>query len=555
MTWLKKHLKKPLVILFLLGFLIYLPSLGNKLVWDDEQFIYKNVFVQNFDLKKIWTTNTIAGAGQISNYYRPLTTTSFALDYQFWGLNPIGFHLTNTLLHTGAGLLLFLLLKKLGIKKTWALSIAIIFLVHPLQTEAVVYANSRGDSFYVFWLLLGLLSFVLSWQKTALKWQIYDKIFTFHRPILLAITLTSYLLAILAKEIGLAGLGLFGLIWMLKVISYKKAKTKLFKLFTPQFLTLAGLVIIAISYLGLRATTLNFNNSFNFHGELQDTYTQNLATRLLTFSKILWIYWRLLFIPYPLHMERTTSYVTSWLSPWPWLTLIILTIITWLGWQEKKQFKSLWIWFGISWFLIMLIPSSGIIPINGLLYEHWLYLPMVGFWLTLLGIGKLILTWLKITLTNSKIWIYLFVGLVSIWILLTLRQNYIWGNPVRFYTYTLQFNQSTRLHNNLGMILADKKQFQKAIEQYRLALNLQKNSATYHNLGNSYLALNQLESAKKSYEQAIKLDKEFHYSYLNLIKINLELDLPVEAEQIGEQLIELYSDDPQVKALIQQLKK
>ena len=117
-------LKKYCLLLIGIGILVYTPSLTNKLFWDDEQFIYNNQHVKRFDIVKIFTTNTIDGAGETSNYYRPLTTLSFAFDYQLWGINPIGYHLTNTLLHTSAGVLVFLLLLSLGMTKKPAFTIA-----------------------------------------------------------------------------------------------------------------------------------------------------------------------------------------------------------------------------------------------------------------------------------------------------------------------------------------------------------------------------------------------------------------------------------------------
>ena len=89
--------KKLVLILIGATFLAYFSSFSNPFIWDDEQFITSNAYVRNFDIGKIFTTNTVAGAGVQSNYYRPLTTLSFAVDTAIWGSNPFGFHLTNLL--------------------------------------------------------------------------------------------------------------------------------------------------------------------------------------------------------------------------------------------------------------------------------------------------------------------------------------------------------------------------------------------------------------------------------------------------------------------------
>ena len=133
----RKYSKTLLLVIITLA--VYFSSLFNHFVWDDEQFIYRNQYVASFDVSHIFSTNTIAGAGETSNYYRPITTLSFAWDYLFWGLNPIGYHLTNTLLHIGAGILLYIILKNLRFSKVAAFWLSLIFLVQLHGQEHLVF--------------------------------------------------------------------------------------------------------------------------------------------------------------------------------------------------------------------------------------------------------------------------------------------------------------------------------------------------------------------------------------------------------------------------------
>ncbi len=496
------------IVLVALSFLIYLPFLRNQLVWDDEQFIYNNAYVREFRVDKLLTENTIAGAGEQSNYYRPLTSISLALDYQFWQTNPIGFHLTNLLLHTTAGLLLFSLLQALGLSRQASFWISAAFLAHPAQVEAVTYANSRGDSMYAVFGMASLLSFTRLLQSSAFKLNIYNLRFHFSSLFLACTTLITYIAAILGKEIGIAILGLHVLI-LLRFAILKKNKWKWLRSQKIPIAALLGLICVAICYLLLRMTALNFVNSFNFYGNSESLYAQSLVVRVLTFSKIIWIYLQILVFPYPLHMERDTSLVQTALSPWPWLSLSMVVTVASAGWHEWRLRNSTWIWFGAGWATIMLAPVSGLIPINGLLYEHWLYTPLIGLAVLLYGVMQLV----KFSPPKS-----LGISIVIIWILFSWRQNHIWSTPERLYTHILTYAQTGRIHNNLAMAYAESGKHELAEKEYQAALKISDHyPQIYFNLANTYVAQKKWELAITNYQAALALNPNFEPAYPRLI--------------------------------------
>lgn len=545
-----------ILILIIATCCVYVFSFNNQFVWDDEQFIYKNRFVTEFKLKQLFGTSTTAGAGIDSNYYRPLTSLSFSWDWLLSNGNELFFHVTNTGLHLGAGLALLTLLKRLGLNQSACFWISLIFLIHPLQTEAVTYINSRGDSLYTLLLLLSLISL-----DAYLKKQKHVKFrkmkFETSPEGWLMLSSILFGLSILAKEIAVAGLGLMVLTsgyWLWQQIKLRGSDwIEQLKQIVIGLLPAAFLVAL---YLTLRATLLNFSNSFNFYDEV-NVYSSSLGIRLLTFSKILLIYFRLLLIPYPLHMERTVEIITNPINLWTMVSLLILGGLTWIGYQEIKQQKTAWIWLGLGWFFIMLAPVSGLVPINGLLYEHWLYLPQVGFWLILWGIFKIFKSriqavWPKF---NKKSWqqlsICLLLPLLVAYGLLTIRQNIIWTHPIRFYQYTLNYTQSARLHNNLAMAYSDEGNFQAAIEHYQQALKLGSNyPQIYHNLGNAYQRQQQIERAKQYYQQALELNPDFFYSYQPLLSIYWQQENYPAAATILEKMLQR---DPGNRQLVQLL--
>src|SRR5579884_2902609 len=104
------------VMLLLLAFLPYLNSLANGFVYDDRQQILENPYIHSFRyLGRIFgsTVWSFEGAQGISNYYRPLMSFAYLIDYKLFGRLPFGFHLTNVVLHAAVVLLVFAVTERL----------------------------------------------------------------------------------------------------------------------------------------------------------------------------------------------------------------------------------------------------------------------------------------------------------------------------------------------------------------------------------------------------------------------------------------------------------
>jgi hypothetical protein len=172
------------VIFLAIGFALYSNSFNNQFFWDDGDSIVNNEYIKDFKyLPNYFSENLIAGSGQTTNYWRPILLTSFAVDYHLYGLNPTGFHVTNTMLHVLVAFLLFILFFKLSNgKKIIPFLAALIFLVHPLQTEAITYVAGRADPLSSIFLLLSLI-FYINFRKRK-------------KNVFLIVSLLSFLLGI-----------------------------------------------------------------------------------------------------------------------------------------------------------------------------------------------------------------------------------------------------------------------------------------------------------------------------------------------------------------------
>ncbi|HTL71459.1 MAG TPA: hypothetical protein VL404_09235, partial [Candidatus Eisenbacteria bacterium] len=129
---------------------LYSVSLGHNFLFDEDDIILLNPMMRDLSrLPQFFLSGFFQqgkGIGVIwEQYYRPLTAITFALDYSVWKVNPLGYNLTNTLLHAAVAVLLFQFLIKVFKDPFIAFVPAFLYAVHTLHTEAVTYIASRGD--------------------------------------------------------------------------------------------------------------------------------------------------------------------------------------------------------------------------------------------------------------------------------------------------------------------------------------------------------------------------------------------------------------------------
>lgn len=135
-----------------LALVVYWPSLLGGFLWDDDVLLTKNALVKAPDgLSRIWLTSEAPD-------YWPVTNASFWLEWRLWGMNPIGYHATNLLLHVTNACLIWRLLQRLAIPG--ALLAAAIFLVHPINVESVAWIAQRKNTLSLLFFLLSALSYM-----------------------------------------------------------------------------------------------------------------------------------------------------------------------------------------------------------------------------------------------------------------------------------------------------------------------------------------------------------------------------------------------------------
>jgi len=138
---------------------VFLPTLGHGFVFDDGAEVVSNGYIRSLtNVPQIWCSNTWAGAGLNNNTFRPLTITTYALNYTAGGLTPWGYHLVNILLHALISVLVFRLAVRWGMRPVAAAVGALLFAVHPIHVEAVVYVAGRKELLTTTFLLATLIA-------------------------------------------------------------------------------------------------------------------------------------------------------------------------------------------------------------------------------------------------------------------------------------------------------------------------------------------------------------------------------------------------------------
>jgi tetratricopeptide (TPR) repeat protein len=201
--------------------------------------------------------------------------------------------------------------------------------------------------------------------------------------------------------------------------------------------------------------------------------------------------------------------------------------------------------------VVMLIPVSGVVPINGLIYEHWLYVPMVGFSLLLYGTARIF----KFQIPNSKQYQNInsqiqntcLIGVLFVCVALTIRQNWIWGDKIRFYEYTVGYGETLRIYNNLGMAYSEQGLQNEAILSYVKAVGLGDSlPQPHHNLAEVYRSQQKLDRAEQEYLRAIQIDNRFFYSYPPLVNIYLSRQEFEKALILLDEMSKMHPNDTEI---------
>jgi tetratricopeptide (TPR) repeat protein len=464
------------IVLFLFLVIIYANSVHGAWQFDDTPNIVenRNIFLKTLDwpdLKKTFH----APEGKIS---RPLSYLSFALNYYVGGLDIVGYHIVNLIIHYLASVFLFLFLyntlKLPTVRERYgpsaygiALLATVFWASSPVQTTAVTYIVQRMAS------MAGL--FYITALYLYLKGRTADR--PWERGLFWVLCALSALLSFAAKEnaaILPVSIWLYDLI-LIQGVTRESIKKNV-KVLIP--------VLLAVLAIGLLYTDLS---------TLLDGYRNRpftLTERLLTEPRV--IVWYITLLLYPISSRLTLIHdialSQSLLTPWDTLPAIALIIacITLAAYIVRKRPL---ISFSILFFFVNHFIEGSFIPLE-LIYEHRNYIPSMFFFVPV----GICLAWALDYFSYRKAIQFTAAGVIAVLLWAqghtVVIRNAIFQSPLLLWSDNVEKTPTlSRPYNNLGAAYWDLGRYEEAYEAYSMALeidrqtNLLNRGVNLYNLG------------------------------------------------------------------------
>jgi protein O-mannosyl-transferase len=475
-------------------------TLGHDFVnFDDHVYVYENpLVIGGLSIEGIIGAFTHTHARN----WHPLTTLSHMLDCQLYGVNAGGHHLTNVILHTISVLLLFLLLKQMTGAFWQSAFVAGLFAVHPLHVESVAWIAERKDVLSAVFFMLTLAAYArYARRPSPTRYLLVALLFAFglmSKPMLVTVPFVLLLLDY----------------WPLGRITDKKTGvgTRLQRLITEK------IPLFALSAFSCIATLLAQRHGPTTIDQLPFLWRLNntFVSYVTYIWQMLWPTRLAVFYPHPNDRLPLVEVMA------PIALLIGISLVAIYLRRTKPYLVTGWFWY-----LGMLVPVIGIVQVGEQAHaDRYTYLPQIGMYIMIAWtVGDLLL---KSTprFRHALVGILAAITLVSLGARAFAQASY-WKNSESLWNRTLAVTgENDVAHNNLGFLFLRRGELDKAISEFRAALDIRsRNTQTHYslgaaliqsNLGNA-LARKQLwDEAVDHLQQAVRLRPDYADAYFNL---------------------------------------
>lgn len=473
-----------ILILTLLTMAVYLNSLSNGFVLDDDDLIVHNPVIKSWKLLPLAFKTGLYEYSDVdkqdiayNKMYRPMQTITYFLDYLFWGKRPFGFRLTNIFIHILNAFLIYIIFSYLFNQQAAKIS-SLLFAIHPIQVSAVAYISGRADLLATLFMLLSIF-FCLNFNKK--------------------ISILPYLLSLLAATVALfcreSAIFLPLFIWLILFISGQRQKA---------FLLVVPFLLLDVLYIILRFII------FGYHGLASHPVFISLPIRAANFLDILVRYILILLAPKDLQIVRTTELIYK---IWELKLLIaIVSILLWVYFLFRliKKRPAL---FGLGWFLAGLVAvffalDSYPFSMQVMMAESWLYISSAGFFLCI----ALVINRFK------KLGKPVFALIAICYSTITVMNNYHWKDNIVVYTNIMKhLPERNPLHKNLARKYLEARRYNEALSEIRIfAYYSPESSERYLLEGEYYFSAGDIPKAIDSYNSVITISKYHSKAYYGL---------------------------------------
>ena len=507
-----------IAVLVIMIIIAYGDSLENEFTnGDDEDLIVNNAHIRSLDInniKKIFAYKLSGGT------YQPIRVLSYAIDYKFWKLNPLGYHLHSIFLHTLASIFLYLSFlkaipqiidcsfmnsnkknKRYPCIQIIAFLTALLFAVHPVNVEAVTWLSSRKYTLLAMFSFLSFYHFIKSVEpdRFSLKNNLISILFfiaaAFSSPFGVVLPITFYLFLYCREKNNNP-----------MYVLWKNIKSLGF------YMLMGSTVFLMIWY--RLAGASDGAKMFHFKG--------NIIYTLVSMNQVFFDYARNIICPLWLN-NRYVDY--TYLSFWDSYKIIaglLLFIILLSGviytWRKGNKFPL----FCFGWFMISWLPASNIIPISTSMADRYIYIASAGcFALISYGILHLMVPGFQeinfVGKQNSVIKLPPWIGILIVVIMtvslmgLTIQRNMVWKNSGTLFLDSIKKDPENFIsYTNLGTYFQKKGDVDKAIEYYRQANKVApEKTLPLQNLGYAFTVKGEYNKAISVFKHILKIDSDF----------------------------------------------
>lgn len=516
--------KAPLhVILILLVALAgYANTFGVPFVFDDQTSIIDNQVIR--DLGRF-----LSGDGFAYNPRRFLGYLTLALNYRFSALEPAGYHAINLAIHVACGWVVYALCRVTlatpffrakslprSATATIPLVAALLFVVHPVQTQAVTYVVQRLASLATLFYLAALLCYA---KGRVLQEESGDA-FPARGAVFFLLALLSSLAAFATKEIA-ATLPLALLLYDFSFCG--KGMKRRYLLLTVSVVCLAAIAAAVVTAERPIGELLS-----DISRATRETQQLSRIDYLLTQFSVIVTYLRLLILPVAQNVDYDFPIYSTFLTPPVFLSFLVLAFLFALALylyrlsapedvaaSEEKGMGGYFrlMGFGILWFFLTLSVESSFIPISDVIFEHRLYLPSFGIFLAFASVFAMLF---EKTASSTRTAVAAFVVLVLTFA--TWQRNSVWGDSVTLWSDNAAKSPNKwRPHNNLARALLKENRVNEALAAGSNAVRLAPESFEAHNvLATVYEKMGAQDAAIEQYRLSVAANPNYVVALSNL---------------------------------------
>lgn len=400
----------------------YRPAIDGGFIWDDDDYVTDNALLQSgAGLVQIWEP------GHTHQYY-PAVFTTFWAEYHIWGLNPVGYHVVNVLLHIANALLLWRLLSLLGVPGAWMISA--VFALHPMNVESVAWITERKNVLSGLFYLSAALAYLRfdpmrdDGERNAPgapEWKAYG------------LSLFLFILALLSKSVTCS---LPAAIVLALLLRRQRLGLKRLLPLVPMFLigAVAALHTAVLERTSVGARGAEFDFSWVERGLIATRALLHYPVKLLIPHPLIFIY------------PRWTIDAGAWQAYWPLLLVLAIGVSSVVAFMRGWRGPAI----ALAFYAVTILPALGFVDYWPMVYsfvaDHFAYLASIG--LIALVVAPLADRWGEGHLAKGLAAVVLLVLGGLSW-----QQGHKYANEETLWRTTIAANPGAWMaYNNLGVV-------------------------------------------------------------------------------------------------------